>query len=124
MCSNGVFNRSFGSRKRCFSAKTGLHVIRIIHFNARPIRRAEVNGGVQRFEAEVERRQPRGEIQGDAGMRVQEIRQSRCKPARAQGGQDREVQRSAAWIGAEGEGGAGDPIQRLTDLAGIDTAGE
>ncbi len=90
---------------------------------ARPVRQAEMDGGVHGFELEVELGQPRRQVDGDARVGAEELRQARRQPARAEGGEDGQVQAAAARVGPKAQRGRGDAHQRAPDFLRIGLAG-
>ena len=93
-----------------------------LQLRARPVRQAEMDGRIHGFELEIELRQPRGQVDGDARMGAEELRQPRRQPARAEGRQDGQVQAAALRIGAKAQRGIGDARQGSAYLLRIGLA--
>ena len=84
-----------------------------------PVRQAKVDASVYRLELEIKLRQPRGQVDGDAGVRTEKLRQARRQPACAKSGQDGQIEAAALRVGAKTQGGVGDAHERAANLQRI-----
>ncbi len=84
----------------------------------------EMDGGIDGIEPEIEGGEPGDEVDRDARIGGEKAAEARRQPARAEGRQNGEVQRTAMRVGAQVQRGAGDTAQRLADLARIGVAGK
>jgi len=80
--------------------------------------------GIDGVEIEIERRWPPKQIEMYIRKLRDEARQSLSEPARAEGRQDAERERTAQGIGADIEGGGADTAQGLADVARIALSGK
>ncbi|MDT4877529.1 hypothetical protein FQZ97_1130570 [compost metagenome] len=71
---------------------------------------------------EVKGHQPRRQIDGDAGVVRQKLRQPGREPAGAKGRKDGQVQRAAPGVGPKGQSGGGHAPQRGPDFLGVGLA--
>ena len=90
---------------------------------ARPMRQAKVDAGVDRLQLKIKLRQACGEVDGDARMLAEKLRQARCQPAGAKGGQNGQIQAAALRVGAQPQGGIRNAHQRTPNFLGIGLPG-